>query len=286
MSKRFLFSFITIFIGLTFFIPGRATTMAATALLGDVLSQEIGSTQTSEIDNAEMVFVPAGEFKMGSADDVKDAKDNQKPQHTVYLDAYWIDKFETTNGQYEKCVQEGKCEAPSRDRSNSHDSYYGNSEFKDFPVTYVDWPRAKAYCEWAGRRLPTEAEWEKAARGTDGRIYPWGDQEPDVKLANFNKEPNDATKVGSYPDGASPYGALDMAGNLWEWVNDWYGETYYSSQTEWKNPGGPSEGEWRVLRGGSWSGKSIYLPAAYRNFLKPGDLNDNRGIRCALSAMP
>ncbi|HOU00771.1 MAG TPA: bifunctional serine/threonine-protein kinase/formylglycine-generating enzyme family protein, partial [Anaerolineaceae bacterium] len=208
----------------------------------------VGSTMVSQVDGMTLVYVPAGEFTMGSPDGV--GISDEHPQHQVYLDAYWIDQTEVTNAMYEECVNDGDCTEPSSYSSYTRDSYYGNTQYADYPVIYVNWNQAQDYCEWAGRELPTEAQWEKAARGTDGRIYPWGDGSPDESLANFAGIIGDTTEVGSYPDGASPYGALDIAGNVWEWVLDRYGEAYYSDSLT-SNPVGPSIGITRVLRGGS-----------------------------------
>ena len=169
----------------------------------------------SETDGMVLVYVPAGEFRMGSAGSDSQAQDNEKPQHTVYLDAFWMDRTEVTNALYALCVKAGACQPPLSVNYSWRESYYGNSQYDGYPVVYVSWKDAAAYCEWAGRWLPTEAEWEKAARGTDGRLYPWGNAEPDANRLNFNGNV-DARAVGSYPSGASPYGALDMAGNVWE----------------------------------------------------------------------
>lgn len=203
---------------------------------------------------AGAVFVPAGEFLMGSAADDADADDNEKPQHTVYLDAFWIDRVEVTNAMYARCVKAKACAPPLQDTSERRKRYYGNPEYANYPVIYVSWEAAQAYCQWAGGRLPTEAEWEKAARGIDGRQYPWGDEPLNCTHSNSGIRGccvGDTTAVGSYPSGASPYGALDMAGNVYEWVADWYDREYYSRSPA-RNPAGPAAGEKRVIRGGSW----------------------------------
>jgi formylglycine-generating enzyme required for sulfatase activity len=174
-----------------------------------------------------MVFVPAGSYRMGSTGFYA----NESPVHEVSLNGYWIDKTEVTNAMYARCVSDGTCQPPSKSSSFSHLNYFGDAMYADFPVIYVDWNQASAYCRWAEGRLPTEAEWERAARGTGWGFYPWGIAAPACSLANYWSESDicvgDTTAVGSYPSGASPVGALDMAGNVWEWVNDWYGESYY-----------------------------------------------------------
>jgi formylglycine-generating enzyme required for sulfatase activity len=245
-------------------------------------SPGIGSTMVSDKDDMTLIYVPAGEFLMGSVDSDGEADSDEKPQHKVYLDAFWIDRTEVTNAQYRKCVEAKACQPPSQSSSYTRSSYYGNSQYDNYPVIYVSWHAAQQYCRWAGRRLPTEAEWEKAARGTDGRKYPWGDAAPDVQRANFNNNKGDTTAVGSYPSGASPYGALDMAGNVWEWTADWYNETYYSGSPA-QNPQGPGSGSGRVLRGGSWYSVQGSVRAANRD----RDVVDNvfiyGGFRCARS---
>ncbi len=236
----------------------------------------IGSTMTGE-DGMTLLYVPEGEFTMGS-----DTYDDEKPVHTVYLNAYWIDQTEVTNGQYALCVSTGGCTPPSQNSSNTNTSYYGNTQFDDYPVIYVKWNQAQAYCEWAGRRLPTEAEWEKAARGTDGRIYPWGNESPTSGLLNYNLNVGDTTEVGKYPNGVSPYGAYDMAGNVWEWVNDWYGETYYKSSPA-SNPSGADSGDGRVLRGGSWLNYVVDSRSADRGKYDPTYAIVDFGFRCSSS---
>jgi formylglycine-generating enzyme required for sulfatase activity len=215
-----------------------------------------GDTWIRAADGAEMVYVPAGEFLMGSTDDDPDASDYEKPQHTVYLDAFWIDKTEVTNAQYRKCVEAGACEEPPY---WNDDTYNAPSQ----PVVGVSWDGAQVYAAWVGGRLPTEAEWEKAARGTDGRIYPWGNSAPDCNKANYEGCADHPLAVGSHPDGASPYGVLDMAGNVWEWVADWYDEGYYVS-APFRNPAGPDSGDFRVLRGGTFFSDPGYVRCASR----------------------
>jgi formylglycine-generating enzyme required for sulfatase activity len=241
------------------------------------------ATQVSDKDGMTLLYVPAGEFKMGAADSDSQAKPDEKPQHTVYLDAFYIDQTEVTNAMYAKCVKAGVCRAPLSARYPVPDRY-GNPQFDNYPVVYVDWNDAQQYCEWAGRRLPTEAEWEKAARGDDQRTYPWGNQTPDMTRLNYNHSYTwgtvvDTTPVGAYPTGASPYGALDMAGNVLEWVRDWYGENYYATTPD-RNPTGPTSDNVRVLRGGAWFGASD-VRASVRYWSFSGYQLDYAGFRCA-----
>jgi formylglycine-generating enzyme required for sulfatase activity len=244
----------------------------------------LGSKMVRDKDGMTMVYVPAGEFKMGS----NDGWDYEKPVHLVYLDTFWIDQTEVTNAMYAHCVADGICDQPP-----SSDPYFGKPYFDNYPVTYVTWFDAETYCSWVGGQLPTEAQWEKAARGKEGRTYPWGEEPPDGKLANFadkntsydwsDKAVNDgyaeSAPVGSYPAGASPYGALDLAGNLWEWVADWYDAAYYVSSPN-INPQGPTSGLSRVLRGGSWWVNDTYLRSSDRLRDNPGNWDIDYGFRC------
>ncbi len=159
----------------------------------------------------------------------EEGDEDEQPVHEVTLDAFWIDRTEVTNAQFAGCVADGACQPPSETSSSTRDPYYGNDEFADYPVIYVSWNDASEFCEWAGGRLPTEAEWEYAARGPESFTYPWGNNGPSTSLLNFDTNVGDTSEVGSYPDGASWVGALDMAGNVWEWVNDWYDSGYYQN---------------------------------------------------------
>ena len=246
-------------------------TVTATALARAIVQAE-DEPQTNVIDGADYLPVPAGEFLMGATSADSSADDDEKPQHVVYLDAFWIMKTEVTNAQYAQCVAAGACAEPGNTRWQDH-------EYIDHPVVNVGWSQAQTYCVWAGGRLPTEAEWEKAARGADGRRYPWGDAVPDVQRANYGNPNGGTTPVGSYPAGASPYGALDMAGNVWEWVADWYDAGYYARSPA-VNPLGPDTGIGRVLRGGSWDYAAGGLRCSSRRY-GPALRYSNIGFRCA-----
>jgi len=268
----------------------ETATMFPTKTLG------VGSIKESQKDHMKMVYVPAGTFTMGSGDaNYNNIVDD--PPHQVYLDAYWIDQTEVTVGMYQMCVSDGDCSMPMKTRSYYRENYYNDPAYKNYPIIYVGWEDASAYCTWAGGRLPTEAEWEKAAGGPDGRAYPWGNQKVAGNLANFsdansvfeeadlsvNDGFNDTAPVGSFPQGQSYYGAMDMAGNVWEWVADKYGQDYYSLSPS-SNPPGPGKGAYRVLRGGSWGDPAITLRVTYRFYRSP-DLKDGFiGFRCVMPA--
>lgn len=238
------------------------------------------TTQVSSVDGMVQVYIPSSEFQMGSLEGDLNAGDEEKPRHPVHLRAYWIDRTEVTNAMYARCVLAGDCQPPKEVYSKTRAHYYDAPEFSDYPVVYVSWYDASAYCKWAGRRLPSEAEWEKAARGVDGRLYPWGDQPPGREQANFNSQIGDTSRVGSHPAGASPYGVLDMAGNAAEWVSDWYEEAYYKVSA-YTNPVGPADGEFKVLRGGSWFNQLRSMQAAFRLWNYPDLRSDTIGFRCA-----
>jgi formylglycine-generating enzyme required for sulfatase activity len=255
-------------------------------------------TEITDAKGVSMVFVPVGKFIMGSSNPNTFYLDrDENPAHNVFLDAFYIDKYEVTNSLYKICVDAGVCTGPYNRRSNNSPQYYGNSEFDNYPVIYVDWYQAKAYCEWRGTRLPTEAEWEKTARGTDERYYPWESNftanKTEANFTDISVYTGDTTEVGSYPLGKSVYGAYDMAGNILEWVNDWYKSDYYTTLGDNSvNPQGPSEGESKVLRGGSWwpGGyfKGIYREGDISTFNRfkdyPSRFHNDIGFRCARSA--
>jgi formylglycine-generating enzyme required for sulfatase activity len=221
-----------------------------------------------------MVLVPAGEFLMGAEDGLPDAR----PMHRTYLSSFWIDKYEVTNAQYRQCVASGVC-LPPKDRQAFDDPQHVRH-----PITNVTWVQARTYCHWIGRRLPTEAEWEKAARGTDGRRYPWGNSEEllrsRLKERNLRSGSNEVDPVGSLPESASPYGVFDMVGNVWEWVKDWYAEDFYTAAPS-RDPQGPLRGSFRVLRGGDWSQSLLELRASYRGWDEMTYWGPTLGFRCA-----
>jgi formylglycine-generating enzyme required for sulfatase activity len=234
------------------------------------------TVKTSPLDGMAQVFVPAGEYLMGRGNAGSGV---HSPQHIVHLDAFWIDKYEVSNAMYLKCMKAGVCTELVSDNL-----VYKNWIYRNHPVTYVVWEQAQVYCEWAGRRLPIEAEWEKAARGTDGRLYPWGNEPPNPRLANFNESLiHEAVSIYRYPLGASPYGALNMSGNAREWVADWYDPEYYLV-SPYANPQGPADGEERSLRSGSYNEdwREISIIRRYRH--QPQSAGLSRGFRCAQDA--
>lgn len=237
---------------------------------------------------AEMVLIPAGEFTMGS-----DEHFGEGPAHKVNLKAFYIDKYEVTNQQYclflNEMGNQTEDGAPWLSLKDSRIEYKNGSftpmaGYEDHPVVQVTWYGAKSYASWRGCRLPTEAEWEKAARGGfEGRTYSWGD-EIDPSMANYGQDTENTTPVGSYP--SNSYGLHDMIGNVWEWCNDWYSNNYYMV-SPYQSPGGPDLGDARIVRGGGWSGPvhvyAKYLRCSFRHFLRPNRTTFYLGFRCAKS---
>lgn len=249
----------------------------------------------SSPDLTEEILILAGTFQMGC--DSSNWEENfctanawqvyEQPLHTVFLNAYVIDRYEVTNARYQSCVDAGGCTAPQSLGSHTRASYYGNPTYADYPVINVTWQQATAFCAWAGKRLPTEAEWERASRGSiDTRKYPWGDSAPACAKANYWGQTGgcvgDTSRVGSYVSGASPDAVMDMAGNVWEWVNDWYMAGYYEISPG-SNPQGPATGTHRVMRGGSWDFEGDFLRSAFRSGGVPANWSGYVGFRCARS---
>jgi formylglycine-generating enzyme required for sulfatase activity len=242
---------------------------------------------------AETVDVPAGEFWMGCNDAVDDQcnpfEDNEDPYHQVTLAAYKIYKYEVTASEYKACVDAGACSVPSTDGDGSTYDVAGK---ENHPVNGTDWNQASTFCAWVGGSLPSEAQWEKAARGYDGLKYPWGDT-PAVSCDLAVVPDGDGVDgcgtgetmpVGSKPDGVSPCGAMDMIGSVWEWVADYYAMDYYESSPS-TDPTGPATGEDRVIRGGSWAMPDpAFLRASMRQRNEPGFQSDSHGFRCVLPA--
>ena len=243
-------------------------------------------------DGSVLLLVPAGPFVRGSKAD--EGHDNERPQKKIKISGFYIDKTEVSTAQYLRCVEAGKCQQPAwaepgckynlkTGRKKTYVGFVGKRQ----PIVGVDWDDADAYCRWVGRRLPTEAEWEKAARGIDGRTYPWGSKPPTCARAAFDRgEGNHCRKktaqVTAYRRGRSPYGALNMAGNVWEWVADRNDDRYYEKAPD-KDPPGPSTGDDRVMRGGSWNTVQNGLRCAYRITYVPAWRSRDLGFRCAMT---
>jgi serine/threonine-protein kinase len=240
-------------------------------------SPALGDTRLRPADGMVMVYVPGGTFPMGSTEDDPDAVRDELPQHMVTLDGFWIDQTEVTNAQFLQFLNEQGNSGPEGTKrivldqgytriSQEGDRFTTTEAGLDWPVLMVTWHGAADYCQWAGGRLPTESEWEYAARGPQGNLYPWGDAPPTCDLANYGDCNRAAARVGSRPGGASWCGALDMAGNVWEWVADRFGP--YSARPQ-ENPSGPAWGDVPVLRGGGWHSPRWELRAAYRQHEVP-----------------
>lgn len=269
--------------------PQPQPTENVTATSTPTVSSVIVDSRTREQDGMEMVYVPEGEFIFGTNRGSYSYSGNtaQFSSYDVFLDSFWVDKYEVTNQQYALCVEEGVCSPPYNAYSNTRYDYYTNQAYANYPVVNVDRGMAKIYCSWVGGRLPTEAEWEKAARGTDGREFPWGNYWSGEKPGNFDDYSGvddnyngDTTEVGSYPEGASPFGALDMLGNVWEWIGDFYHPAIFATEPA-DNPTGPDYGEDHLIRGGSYrTGSSLLAREGYDKYHRTG--LEEIGFRCVV----
>jgi formylglycine-generating enzyme len=277
--------FIALLLIMLWFVSAIAPLPAATASKAPA-PQALPPHRKNPKDGAAMILIPAGDFTMGFPEHKGDL--SEKPQHRVYLDAYYIYTYEVTNRQFREFVHESRYDAEGSWKD------YARAGRDNHPVVCVTWNDAKAYCEWAGGSLPTEAQWEKAARGVDGRLWPWGNAW-NGKECNWGKGPKVAGKadiwkgrgtapVGSYPSDVSPYGIHDMAGNVAEWCGDWFGERYYHESPS-KNPGGPILGQMRVMRFGNWftSSPEVCMCAA-RDADRPDHWLNFLGFRVSTAA--
>jgi eukaryotic-like serine/threonine-protein kinase len=272
---------------------------------------QLGDVRTRAADGMPMLYVPSGEFTMGSDREMAAfgrrlcwdacgdlaiancraaAFYDEQPAHVVWLRSLWIDRTEVTNGQYRTCVAAGACVELADRSSFTRQSYYDNPAFLNYPVVNVDWNMASAYCEWAGARLPSEAEWEYSARGPESRIFPWGDAFDKTKvnycdarcagLADSSHDDGypDTSPVGAFPEGETWVGAMDMAGNVREWASDWLAPYSHGAV---KNPGGPDTGEMKIPKGGSWYDTPDNIRSANRGGEVPDYFRHNLGFRCA-----
>ncbi|MEW6542272.1 MAG: SUMF1/EgtB/PvdO family nonheme iron enzyme [Nitrospirota bacterium] len=268
--------------------PGRKPAAEERDDSGEIVkvNQQLATTQQEELRRLAqqgipsppgMVLIPAGEFLMGSEDGLPDTR----PRHRTYVSSFWIDQYEVVNERYRACVRSGACSPPKDTRA------FDDPQKADHPVTNVTWAQARAFCEWKGGRLPTEAEWEKAARGTDGRRYPWGNSFDVVKVRlkerALKPDGNGTGPVGAVPGTASPYGVFDLTGGVWEWVKDWYADDFYATAPA-HDPQGPLRGSFRVFRGGDWSQGPLELRTSYRGWDEMTYWGPTLGFRCAADA--
>lgn len=312
--KQFIHRFAIIISTLFFLLlMGACKSIRSIQIPAFVIGSNLGDTRVRPVDDKLMLFVPAGEFEMGIDDEMlKEAKQlckdflgdlalticrnsafrNEQPVHTVELDSFWIDKTEITNDQYRMCVEAGACIPPVETGSFSRESYFEDHAYGDFPVIYVNWTMASTYCAWVGARLPTEAEWEYSARGPNHFVFPWGNEFDKTKLnycdlsckgvsdESFDDGFSDTAPVGSFPEGRSWVGALDMAGNVREWVHDWFAP--YPNEKV-RNPAGPDNGVSKIPRGGSWYDTPDDTRSTNRGENLPDYSRHKVGFRCAVS---
>lgn len=258
------------------------TTQAPTPTYTPTPTQEpaMNTTRISSVDGMRQVYIPSGSFIMGSNGAQANVEPQEKPQHSVDLAGFWMDQTEVTRGMYKRCIKSKNC--PDISSELMKISGFDDEKNDGHPIVLITWEQARVYCERVGRRLPTEAEWEKAARGTDGRTYPWGETPIDGNLALYGKAVNGTRPVDAYPAGMSPYGILNMIGNAAEWVFDTYSADYYSL-SPLQNPLGPDTGDQKVIRGSSWKDDISQVRISRRSFDNLNSKDDDRGFRCASS---
>lgn len=248
-------------------IDTQAPTLVPVALAGP----QSGTTMTW-VDGSRLAYVAAGDFIMGMGI-------NNVPQKTITLDGYWVDTTDVTNKMYGQCVASGNCAPPAQEIGTP---VYTNADYGDYPVVGVTWDMAANYCKWAQGSLPTEAQWEKAARGSNSNVYPWGNATPGCDLLNFLGCLGHTNSVSDYPAGRSPYGLLDMEGNVFQWVNDFYDEHAYDSMPA-QNPTGPASGQQHVIRGASFESDASQTLSATRHFGDPAYHSRDLGFRCVVN---
>ncbi len=253
-------------------VPVQPQPTAAPTLIPVSLAGPQAGTTMVWIDGSQLAYVPAGDFIMGQGI-------GNAPQKTVSLDAYWIAVTDVTNKQYAQCVANGNCAAPAQEIGAP---VYTNPAYGDYPIVGVTWDMAANYCKWAQGSLPTEAQWEKAARGQNGAVYPWGNDNAACDLLNFQGCLGHTSGVLDYPAGRSSYGLLDMEGNVYQWVNDWFDPNYYDTMPA-QNPTGPASGQQRVIRGASFEADATQLLSAIRHFGAPAYHSGDLGFRCVVN---
>lgn len=259
-----------------------AATAGTTIALRTARAAHSGGSEASpsERHGLQPVSVAGAKFWMGSA--LYEGAADEHPRHAVAVSSFNLDRTEVTNGRYAACVAAGACKAPAYSSSQQRKHYFDDAAFADYPVIFVSWNQADGFCRWAGGRLPTEAEWEFAARGPSPSVrpFPWGEERPDCARANMGGCVGDTDRVGLRPLGASPFGAQDMAGNVWEWTQDWYDAHYYESAPA-ADPRGPDTGTLKVMRGGCWMSGPDAVRVSCRKAELPSTWAPNVGFRCA-----
>ena len=278
MRSRFVMRLVVLVMGSVFLLsPG----------LGQGEPKELAKEIVGK-DGAPMILIPEGPFLMGVPKWARDGGRDEYPNHEVFLHEYYLDKYEVTNGRYLEFIRQTGHRPPKHAMDPTKNLWQDGlmpESIVNLPVVNVDWFDARAYCEWAGKRLPSEAEWEKAGKGTDDRRFPWGNVEPTHKHLNFNQKwrgESTLVPVGIYEAGKSPYGLYDMAGNVWEWVADWYDMEYYGHSPH-TNPLGPDSGTRRVLRSSGWQVETPQVRVFTRVAADPLNRDHSTGFRCAWS---